>query len=336
MAIVNNTQVVDRTAAINIVPFKPSLIGSLSFFREKTVGTDSITFDVRDNSLFVLEDHLRNTEGKNALNPEDYNIHTLAIPHYPVETSITRNQLSGLRGFGKETEDAIEGAVADELVRHGEIQDNHYEYLQAMMVCQGVISTTYYGDIDMEAEFEITRTPVPFDFTAGLTNLDAQFRAAQQVSKAGLTNGGRVNGWVVLAGVTWFNEFVGHDSITSSTLLKGDSPLRNELGLVGNGYSIYRFGNIDIILYDDVFTTKAGATVQPLPDNEARLIPRTALGSAFFAPVSKLSGINASGAKRFASSYRDPKDRYVEMESEQNTLVVMEQIASVIELTIAV
>ena len=332
MSIVNNTQVVDRTSAINIIPFKPSLIGALSLFREKTVGTDSITFDVKDNALFVLEDHLRNTDGKNALNPEEYDIHTLAIPHYPVETTITRNQLSGLRGFGKETENAIEGAVASELVRHGEMQDNHYEYLQAMMVCQGVISTTYYGDIDMETEFGVTRTPVNIDMSAG-TDMAAQLRAAIKVSKDGLTSGGRTSGFVVLAGVTWFDTFMAQDTIAANTLLKGDSPLRNELGSIGNGYSMYRFGNIDIVLYDDTFSTKVGGTIQPLADDKAVLIPRTVLGSSFFAPVSKLSGINAQGAKRFASSYRDPKDRFVEMESEQNTLVVMEQIAAVVELT---
>lgn len=334
MTIVNNTQVVDRTTAINIIPFKPSLIGALSLFREKTVGTDSITFDVKDNALFVLEDHLRNTDGKNTLNPEDYDIHTLAIPHYPVETSITRNQLSGLRGFGTDSETAIEAAVATELVRHGEIQDNHYEYLQSLMVCQGVISTSFYGNIDMESEFGVTRTPVAIDFTDGL-DMAAQFRAVQKTAKDGLTNGGRVSGWVILAGVTWFNRLMAQDTMSANTLLKGDSPLRNEIGTVGNGYSMYRYGNIDIILYDDVFTTKAGVSVQPLDDAKAVMIPRTVLGSSFFAPVSKLSGINAQGAKRFASSYRDPKDRFVEMESEQNTLVIMEQIGAVVEMTIA-
>lgn len=334
MSILNNTQVVDRTAAINFIPFKPSLIGGLSLFREKTVGSDSITFDVKDNALFVLEDHLRNTDGKNALNPEEYDIHTLAIPHYPVETTITRNQLAGLRSFGKDTETAIEAAVATELVRHGEIQDNHYEFLQAQMVCNGIIATTFYGDIDMEAEFGVTRTPVAFDFTAGV-DLAAQLRAVQKTSKDALSGGGRVNGWIVLAGVTWFNTFMAHDTLAANTLLQGDSPLRAELGTIGNGYSMYRYGNVDIVLYDDVFSTKAGGSIQPLADEKAVLIPRTALGSAFFAPVSKLSGINAQGAKRFASSYRDPKDRFVEMESEQNTLVVMEQIAAVVELTIA-
>ena len=334
MTILNNVQVVDRTKAISVIPFKPSLIGALNLFRSETVASDAITFDVKDNSLFVLADHLRNTDGKNALDPTQFDIHTMAIPHYPIETTISRNKLAGLRGFGKETEDAIESAVSGELERHGEMHDNHYEYLQALMVCQGKIDTTYFGSIDMESEFGVTRSAQAFDFS-DTAFMDAQLRAAQATAKKGLTNGGRVQGWVLLAGVTWFNSFVDHASVINGSQLVGDSPLRNQLGEVAGGYSMYRFGNVDVVLYDDTFTTKDGTTVQPLGDAEARLLPRTTLGSSFFGPVSKLSGIGAQGAKRFASSYRDPKDRYVEIESEQNTLVVMEQIGAVVELTIA-
>lgn len=332
MAILNNTQVVDRTSAINIIPFKPSLIGALNLFRTETVGSDAITFDVKDNALHVLADHLRNTDGKNTLDPTQFDIHTLAIPHYPIETTISRNKLAGLRGFGKDTENAIESAVSGELERHVEMHDNHLEYLQALMVCQGKIDTTFFGSIDMEAEFGIERTPIAFDFSG---EMEAQLRAAQKVAKDGMTNGGRVSGWIVLAGVTWFNSFMASQSVKEGFQFVGDSPLRNQLGEVAGGYSMYRYGNVDVVLYDDTFTLKDGSTVQPLGDAEARLIPRTTLGSQFFGPVSKLSGVGSAGAKRFASSYRDPKDRYVELESEQNTLVVMEQIAAVVELTIA-
>ena len=333
MAIINNSQYMDRTAAIEKVPFKPNLIGALGLFREQPVGSDAITFDVRENSLFVLEDHLRNTDGKNALNPDQYDIHTMAIPHYPVETTISRNRLAGVRGFGKDTEQAIEAEVAKELVKHGEIHDEHYEYLRAMMVCQGVIATTYYGNISAATEFGVARPTAQIDF-ADTVRLEAQIRAAQQTAKKGLTNGGRVQGWVILAGSQWFDKFVGHADVREGFAFKGESPLRNELGSVANGYSVFRYGNVDVIMYDDQFSKKDGTVVTPLDPAKAVLLPRSVLGSAFFGPVSKLSGVGSMGAKRFASSYRDPKDRYVEMESEQNTLVILEQLGATVELTI--
>ena len=45
--ILNNTQVVDQTKAIERIPFKNGWIGSLNLYREDTVRTDAVTFDVR-------------------------------------------------------------------------------------------------------------------------------------------------------------------------------------------------------------------------------------------------------------------------------------------------
>ena len=69
--------------------------------------------------------------------------------------------------------------------------------------------------------------------------------------------------------------------------------------------------------------------------DNAVLVPRAELGVEWYGPVSKLSGIGASGAKRFASSYSDPKDRFVDVESEQNTLILTTQAAASVLLTAA-
>ena len=76
-----------------------------------------------------------------------------------------------------------------------------------------------------------------------------------------------------------------------------------------------------------------GSTV--LNAAQAVLVPRAVIGAEWYGPVSKLSGIGASGAKRFASSYRDPKDRYIDVESEQNTLILTTQAAASVLLTAA-
>ena len=47
MAILNNTQVVDRTTAIERIPFKSGLIGALDLYRTEQVRTDVVTFDLR-------------------------------------------------------------------------------------------------------------------------------------------------------------------------------------------------------------------------------------------------------------------------------------------------
>lgn len=333
MAILNNSQYADRTEAINQIPFKPNLLTALGLFAEDTTTSDVVTFDERDNRLVVLDDHLRNTDKKNGIDPKDYKTHLMAIPHYPIESTITVKQLKGVRNFDTDVEQAIENAVAEDLEKHVDQHDNHLEYLQAVMVCSGQLATTNFGTIDMFAEFGVTKKTAEIDF-ADLSPLEAQFRAiTNQIKKD--YKGGRSRGYVMLCGSAFFDSFVKHADIKEGYVIAGqNSPLRNELGEVANGYNTFQYGNITLVQYDDVFTDAAGSSVQPLADDAAVLMPRGVLGKMFFGPVSKLSGVGASGAKRFASSYRDPKDRYVEMESEQNTLVVLQEIAAVHFLTV--
>jgi hypothetical protein len=142
---------------------------------------------------------------------------------------------------------------------------------------------------------------------------------------------------MLFAGADLFDLIAGHADAKAAFAGAGygNNPLLNELGEAGAGYSMFRLGNVDVVLYDDSFTKADGTSVDMLAANGGLLVPRTELGSAFFGPVSKLSGIGSMGAKRFASSYRDPKDRFIEVESEQNTLVVNQQYGATVEITAA-
>lgn len=326
MPIVNNTQYVDRTSAITRIPFKPNLLSALGLFKEETSTADVITFDERENKLVVLDDHLRNTDKANGIDPKEYKQHLLAIPHYPQESLITVKQLKGIRNFDTDVEQAIEGAVAEHLVVHTEKHDYHLEYLMATMLGSGQMATTNFGTFDMFMEFEVTKKESEIDFTMGSV-LEPQFRAITNDIKKSFTNG-RSKGYIVLCGTVFFDAFVGHPDIKEAYALKGDSPLRNELGEVANGYNMFQYGNITFIQYDDTFSVGT-SSVSPIADDAAVVLPRGSLGSVFFGPVSKLSGIGKAGAKRFSSTYRDPKDRYVEVESEQNSLVVLQEINAV-------
>lgn len=331
--ILNNSQVVDQTTAIERVPFKNGLFGALNLYASETVRGDAITFDVRSNSLHVLDDHLRNVAQKNGSEDTQFDIHTMAIPHYPISKTIGREKLAGVRAFGKDGEQIVAQAVAEELEKQAARHDLQEEYLKARMTLNGVVSTTHYGDIDMATEFAISR-PTQVVAVAGVL---PALREAMSKSKKGLTNGGRVAGFVAFVGVTMFERIISSEDVkTAYQFSQGaGNVLRNELGSVANGYTMFRFGNIDIVLYDDTFTTKDGTVVTLLGDDEGVLVPRASLGRTFYGSSSTLGGLGSVGSKRFAQAYRDPKDRYIEVESEQSTLVINEQFGATVKLTLA-
>ena len=339
MSILNNTQVVDRTEAINLVRPVPTLIGSLGLFKPQPVGTNIVQFDVRENAFNILSDKQRNTAGKNAMPAQSYQVHTLNVPHYPIENSITYAELSGVRGFGVDTETSVEMAVADELQMQAERHDIHNEYLRAAMLVNGVIPTTYFGSINVATEFSVTRPTeaVPMtNVTVGAAGVLSGILSATNKARKGYKGTGAIRGFVALCGATFFNALINSPDVKAAyaNSQASGNPLRNELGDAIAGYTVFRYGNVDFILYTDEFTDAAG-NVAILNTSQAVLFPRAQLGYEWYAPVSKLSGIGASGAKRFASSYRDPKDRYIDVESEQNTLVLTTQFASTVLLTIA-
>lgn len=333
MAIINNELYADRTTAINTIPFKPNLMSVLGFFKEEPVVGTNVTFDERDNSLVVLDDELRNTDKKNGIDTEAFKQHLLSIPHYPAESTVTVGQLRGIRNFDKDVPQAIEAAVTQQLEIHTERHDNTLEYLRAQMLCTGSIVTSNFGTKNMFTEFGVTKQEVAIDFTNTVA-LEPQFRAITNKAKKAY-KGGKFSGYVILAGQAWFDAFVNHADIKEGYVIAGqNSPLRNQLGEIGAGYNIFTYGNISVIQYDDVFTLPDGTSVQPLADDAAVLVPKGMLGRVFFGSVSKLSGIGQSGMKRYASTYRDAKDRFVEVESEQNTLVIMQEIAAAYFLSI--
>lgn len=329
-------EVIDQTQAIERIPMKPGLIGSLGLFAEEVVATDAISFDVRENTLGLLDDHLRNVAQKNGNEDQPFSVHTLAIPHYPIAKTIGREKLAGVRAFGQEGELVIAQAVAGELTRQAERHDVQEEYLKAAMVLQGVVVTNNYGTINMATEFGVTRPTQAIP--ANGVGLAAAIRAATNTSKTNLKTGGRVAGYVLFAGVEMFEAILTSPEVAAAygfTGATGNNPLLNELGSVAAGYTAFRFGNVDIVLYDDTFTNKAGASVSVLASDEGVLVPRTVLGRTFYGPSSTLSGLGSFGSRRFAQSYRDPKDRYVEVESEQSTLVINEQFGATVLLTLA-
>lgn len=332
MAILNNSQVVDQTAAIERIPFQPGLIGALGLYAEEVVRTDAVTFDVRENQLFLLDDHLRNVANKNGNEDVPYDVHTMLIPHYPIVKSIGREKLAGVRAFDSQSEAIVAAAVAGELEAQATRQDLQEEYLKAAMTLQGQVVTTHFGTISMATEFGVVQ---PTQTITSATVL-ADLRSAMAKSKAALKTGGRVQGYILFAGAELFEEIIASADVKTAYQFSqaNGNPLRNELGTVANGYTIFRFGNIDVILYDDSFTTKTGSTVTVLADDAGVLVPRTNLGRTFYGPASTLSGLGGIGSKRFATSYRDPKDRYVEVESEQSTLVINENFGATVLLSV--
>jgi hypothetical protein len=207
--LIDNDKIVDRTEAISKIPASPGLIGSMNFFRTRNVASDYISFDVREGALKVLNDKLRSTADKNTVDDKSFDQHVLKIPHYPVESTITRDQLAGVRAFDSESEKSVANALAEHLGDHSDMIDYHHEYQQAKMLFNAQLVTDNFGTYDLASELGVSQGTKTLSYTNYGDTLK-QFREMQNASKAGLV-GGRAQGFILFAGDDLYEWLLAND-----------------------------------------------------------------------------------------------------------------------------
>ncbi|RAH36732.1 major capsid protein [Halomonas sp. SL1] len=331
--LVDNEYIMDRTEAINKIPAKPSLLGQLGFFKERNVNSDYVTLDKKGGSLKVLNDKSRNVADKNTVDPEGFEQFVFKLPHYPTESVITRDQIAGVRDFNSDSEKSLAKAVSEHLEDHVDNISYHWEYQRAKMLFNAQIVTDNFGTYDMQTEWGVSQGTKTLAHAADGDTLKA-FREMQNSSKAGLL-GGQARGFYLFAGSDLFDWLLANPDLLAAMQMPGwgsANPLMNEIGETGAGYSSVNFGACTIVNYTDSFVLPDGTVEQILPDAEGLLVPRAQVGRHLFGPEATLSGLSQGGRKMFSRQVRDDRDRFINLESETNSLPILESVGSTIKV----
>lgn len=331
--LVDNEKIMDRTEAINKIPAKPSLVQAMGFFQTRTVNSDYITFDVQQGSLKVLNDKLRSVADKNTTDDKSFDQHVLKIPHYPVASTITRDQLGGIRAFDSESEKTVAAAVAEALGDHSEMIDYHHSYQQAKMLFNAQLVTDNFGTYDLASELGVSQGTKTLAHSADGDTL-ALFRQMQREAKNGLVSGS-ARGFVLFAGDDLYEWLLANPDFERAMQMNawgGTNPLLGEVGEVAAGYQAFNFGSTTIVNYSDSFTLPDGSSDSILAAGEGLFVPRARLGRHFFGPENTLTGLSQGGQRAFSRQVRDERDRFISIESETNSLPILESVASTIKV----
>lgn len=332
----DNTKVVDRTEAINNIEVIPTLFTSLGLLDEVGVSADSITFDVKENSLSVLTDHKRNVAQVNSLEEQGYKVHTLAIGHFPIESTITREQLAQNRGFGKAGRDSVAEAIVAELEQHTEHHQYHRDFMFARAL-NGVVEYENFPSVDFYTEFGISKPTESLDLSADVatSTLSAVVNAATSKAKQGYKGGKRIRGYYGLCSAAFFDALVGSPAFREVyvNVDAAPNPLRDAMPEVAGQYRAVNFAGVTWVRIDDEFTQQDGSKVSAIADKKCLLVPNVSLGKAYYGPSKTLSGLGQVGQRMFASTFRDERDRFITTDSEANILPIVEQIGAIVEIT---
>lgn len=158
-------QMTSLTGAINKLPYKPRVLGSLNMFEEVRANTEDVWVEERNGKLSLLP-----IAARGAINAVRQTPHRKArnfnVPHVPQHQTILASDIAGIRAFGTESElEAVAPYVNDQLAG---MKDNHevtHEYHRIGALKGNILdadgSTVIYN---LFTEFGVTQEEIDFDY----------------------------------------------------------------------------------------------------------------------------------------------------------------------------
>ena len=325
-------KVVDVTPTLLRIPNQWSLVTDMNVFTEESVAQNSIQFEQVDSSISIVNDQHRGA--RNAVNSDrTRKIHAFSLTHHPLDDYLTGQDIGGVRAYGStdqaETEQAATLRKLEDMARKHdatlETARVHTLVTGTQFAPNGTVSANFYTD------FGITRKET--DFLLGTAGTEINEKAEEGIAhiQDNLLSGMTAGGMVALCSPTFFAKLIKHAKIVDAYKFYSSTqePLRNRLGGADALYRRFVFGGVEYIEYRGSFNGTA-----LIPANEARLMPTNVPGFAqtFYGPSSKLSHVNTLGEKRYGFTYRDPKDEFVEIQTETNFLNLIKYPQAIVRL----
>lgn len=339
-------RMIDWAGAINLLPLEYGLIGKMGVF-DNRFGTQKdffVTKRIQDD-MPLLED--RNWETtRPTLARQEYTGVKFPIGHYPVADMIMPSDIDGLANVeslvpGTEME-SVARLRTEKIDRIRKVHTQFHEFVRGYALTtgkvyapNGTLKTSYGTEVDVYAEWGITRGTAQVDLTVGtnpLSSVNALFGELQGRARSG----DALTGYVVLCGKTFFQDLITNEYISEifaqaqllgrQSLLVGR--LGNELGLDAR-YRSFDYGGVLFVEAPDVI---GGRPV--VAANKGVAFPLgTKLGRLHFAPPNRFDTLNrVSQASYLWEKMGEDQDK-LELTSETNVSAVLDRPDLVIDVT---
>lgn len=333
-----NTQAVDYSGTINLIPRNWGLIENLGLFTER-FGTQKEFYVGRKEEIDspLLED--RNWEGtRPSLTRGEFSGVTFKIPHFPVDDMILPNDIDGRIqmtdiGAGSELE-TVARVRAEKMEKLRRAHARTHEYARAVALATGnvyaptgTLRTSYGQTVNVYNEWGITRQTSELRLGAGVNPQDSVAELFGEMEDASF-QGDPIDGYAVLASPELFNALVSNDfvrEIYSVALLTGREELLvgrlgNELGLDAR-YRTFRYAGVLFIEYRGTING-----LRYIPANEGIAIPMMrGLGRMHFAPANKFGDINGVAQASYVWEYMGLRNDKIEIETETNFATILDR-----------
>lgn len=309
-------ELVDYTEELLIIPNTWGLLNTMGVFENEGVAQHTITVEKINQSLSLIEDRVRGE--RNNMN-KDYNreLHSFAIPHFPMDDYIKPEDIQGKRAYGQANAEEQIGMVRGRKLER--IRRNHAVTLEAARM-QALTQGTVYAPngtvvVDWYAAFGITRKEVDFDLGTAGTDVIQKGEEILAHIQDNILSGDLVTEIVGICSPEFFSKLISQAGVKEAYKYYTSTQEPNRSRLGSGLYREFVHGGIRYVEYRGSYNGN-----RLVPAGDAYFMPMgvTDMFKTYFSPANKFSFVNTTGEEAYVFEYPGSKDEEIVLQSESN------------------
>lgn len=312
------------TAAINLLPYKPSRLGAMGLFSEEGVATTSAKIEEYNGTLHLIKTQPRNAPATASVH-EKRKVRSLDVLHIPREDAVLPDDVQNVRKFGSggQLESAID-VVNRRLTKMRQDHEVTLEYLRIGAVQGKIIDADGTVLYDLFTEFDVAEQST--DFVLGTTTTKQRLKCLAVKRQIEAALGAAAYDHVhAICGASWFDRFISHTDVEKAYDRWNDgAQLRSDpragFPFAGIIFEEYRgkVGDRDFI-----------------PPDQARFFPVGVpdLFITYFGPANFMQTVNTIGLPLYARQEPIRLDQGIQLHTQQNPLPICTRPSTLVKGT---
>ncbi|MDO8421562.1 MAG: major capsid protein [Parvibaculum sp.] len=309
---------VELSEGIQNTPNNYGRVGALGLFVPKPVRTTSVSIEINNGVLSLIESSPRGSGGQQNKRAKR-TLKSFNIPHFSLEDTVMADDVQNIRPFGNTSE--LEAAVDFINERMSEMSGKHditEEWLLATALRGTVLDADGSVLLDLFADFGVTQEVKFFDFTNDAadprkTCLDVKRHIEQNLK------GDTMTSVHALCSSDYFDGLISHPVVKEAyAYQQGLSAQRDDLR---KGFT---YQDITFEEYVGTATDADGADHPFIPAGDARFFPKGTNSTfrEYLAPADMMPFVNTPGQSRYASLEMLKHGKGVEIQTQMNILPI--------------
>ena len=337
-SLTNGSTVVDWDTEVNEIDNQYGLFNGMGLFDSKGVATESVLFDKNTITVTMIPQTSRRQGNQHFGKDRKLETFALTLPYFEHADAIFPHDVQGWRKGG--TPDQAEDLPNVRMQKMEDMRfnaDQTKEYMKVSAIKGVTVDPEGNTLADMFTEFGIAQKTIDFALGTAATSIDLKISELKRYIATNAKAGGALGTIEVACSPEFFDALTTHPNmIAAYNYYQNSGPQLNRDGLETyekwGVVDTFRHKNMTFYSYDAVFTQPDGTVVRAFGTDSTDITKQEGfslvkgmrgLYRGYFGPANTLAGVNSPGIEMYLREYRDPKDKFIELELEMSPLFVL-------------